>query len=77
MGMGKCIAETLAAEGAFVAVTDLIEELAKQVAESIRKNGDKAEAWKLDVADRAEIKKVIKQIFDYCVGSFVKVPINL
>ena len=64
MGMGKCIAETLAAEGAFVAVTDLNEELAKQVAESIRKNGGKAEAWKLDVADRAEIKKVIKQIFD-------------
>ena len=64
MDMGKCIAETLAAEGAFLAVTDLIEELAKQVAESIRKNGGKAEAWKLDVADRAEIKKVIKQIFD-------------
>ena len=68
MGMGKCIAETLASEGATVAVTDVNEDLAKQVAEVIRKNGRKAEAWKLDVADRAEIKWVIGQIVDQFGG---------
>jgi meso-butanediol dehydrogenase/(S,S)-butanediol dehydrogenase/diacetyl reductase len=71
MGMGRCIAETLAAEGATVAVTDINLEMAKQVAENIRKNGGKAEAWKLDVSDRNEIKKVINEI----VASFGRIDI--
>jgi glucose 1-dehydrogenase/3-oxoacyl-[acyl-carrier protein] reductase len=62
MGMGRCIAETLAAEDATVAVTDIGLKLANQVAEDIRKNGGQAEEWKLDVSDRREIKKVIKEI---------------
>jgi len=62
MGMGKSIAETLAAEGATVAVTDIDGEIAKQVAQGIRKGGGEAEAWRLDVTDRAEIKKVVKEI---------------
>lgn len=62
MGMGKCIAETLAAEGATVAVTDVNEEMAFHVAESIRLHGGKAEAWKLDVTNRAQIKSVIPSI---------------
>ncbi len=62
MGMGKCIAETLASEGATVAVTDINLDLANQVAENIRKNGGQAKAWKLDVSDRGEIKNVIKEI---------------
>ena len=36
MGMGKAIAEMLAAEGAIVAVTDLDENLAQQTAEEYR-----------------------------------------
>ncbi len=62
MGMGRCIAETLAAEGAKVAVTDLNGKLAQEVADGICKNGGDAKAWKLDVTDRAEIKQVIKEI---------------
>jgi len=62
MGMGRCIAETLAAEGARVAVSDLNGELAQEVAGSIRINGGDAKAWKLDVTDRAEIRRVIKEI---------------
>ncbi len=62
MGMGRCIAETLAAEGATVAVTDIDLKLANQVADGIRSRGGKAEAWKLDVSDRGEIKKVINEI---------------
>jgi len=71
MGMGKCIAETLAAQGASVAVTDLNGELAEEVAGGIRKNGGDAKAWKLDVTDRAEIKRVIKEI----AGHFGKIDI--
>jgi len=65
MGMGKCIAETLAAEGASVAVTDLNGELAEEVADGIRKNGGYAKAWKLDVTNRAEIRRVIKEIVEH------------
>lgn len=65
MGMGKCIAETLAAEGATIAVTDLNGELVQAVADGIRQNGGDAKAWKLDVTDRAEIKKVIKEIAEH------------
>jgi xylulokinase len=62
MGMGKAIAEMLAAEGATVAVTDLDENLARQTAAGIVQKGGKAEAWKLDVTDRKEIKPAIAGI---------------
>jgi meso-butanediol dehydrogenase / (S,S)-butanediol dehydrogenase / diacetyl reductase len=62
MGMGKAIAEMLAAEGADVAVTDLDEQLARQTAEGIIGKGGRAVAWKLDVTDRSAIKKVIAEI---------------
>jgi NAD(P)-dependent dehydrogenase (short-subunit alcohol dehydrogenase family) len=71
MGMGKCIGETLAAEGATVAITDLNGEMAQAVAKSIRNNGGSAEAWKLDVTDRAEIKQVIQEI----AGRFGRIDI--
>ncbi len=64
MGMGKAIAEMLAAEGAIVAVTDLDDKLAQQTAEGIVQNGGKAQAWKLDVTNRDEIKKVIADIIN-------------
>lgn len=64
MGMGKCIAETLAAEGASVAVTDIDLKLATQVAEGIRNKSGRAETWKLDVSNRNEIKTVIGEVVD-------------
>jgi meso-butanediol dehydrogenase / (S,S)-butanediol dehydrogenase / diacetyl reductase len=71
MGMGKAIAEMLAAEGAMIAVTDLDEKLAQQTAEDICQKGGRAEAWKLDVTNRAEIKKVIAEI----IGRFGRIDI--
>lgn len=65
MGMGRCIAETLAAEGATVAVTDIDEKLANEVAEGICAAGGQAAAWKLDVSNRPEIRSVIQQIIDH------------
>ena len=64
MGMGKAIAEMLAGEGAVVAVTDLDGKLAQQTAQGIIQKGGKANAWKLDVTNRAEIKTVIAEIID-------------
>jgi meso-butanediol dehydrogenase/(S,S)-butanediol dehydrogenase/diacetyl reductase len=71
MGMGKAIAEMLAAEGAVVAVTDLDEKLAQQTVEGIVQKGGKAEAWMLDVTNRHEIKKVIAEI----IAHFGKIDI--
>jgi len=62
MGMGRCIAETLASHGATVAVTDLERDGARDVAEGIRAKGGTSHAWELDVADRREIRRVIRQI---------------
>ena len=64
MGMGKAIAEKLAGEGATLVVTDMNEKLAKETAEGICKNGGKAEGWKLDVTDRAQIKSVVAGIIE-------------
>lgn len=61
-GMGKCISETLASEGATVVVTDVEEKLAKQVSREICNQGGKALAWKLDVTDRKQIKTVVGEI---------------
>lgn len=71
MGMGKAVAEMLAAEGATVAVTDLDGKLAQQTAEGIVQKGGKAEVWTLDVTNRAEIKTVTAGI----IGRFGRIDI--
>ncbi len=53
-GIGAAIARTLAREGAYVAVTDINEEWARQVAEEIRQSGGVAEFWRLDVTRKAD-----------------------
>jgi meso-butanediol dehydrogenase/(S,S)-butanediol dehydrogenase/diacetyl reductase len=64
MGMGKSIAKLLASEGASVAVTDINLEKARETEKEIYQAGGIAEAWKLDVSDRTEIKKVIQEIVE-------------
>ena len=58
-GMGRATAELFAAEGARVAVTDRDGEAAAAVAASI---GERAHAWRLDVADPAEIVRVVDEV---------------
>lgn len=54
-GIGRAIALTLAAEGAWVAVTDIDEERARQVASEIHATGGQALGLRLDVTRGEEI----------------------
>ena len=61
-GMGRATAEVFAAEGANVAVTDYDGAAAEAVAAAIVAKGQSAQAWKLDVADRADIAQVVEAV---------------
>lgn len=58
-GMGRATAELFAAEGARVAVTDRDGPAAAAAARAI---GERAHAWRLDVADPAEITRVVDEV---------------
>jgi 3-oxoacyl-[acyl-carrier protein] reductase len=61
-GMGRATARVFAAEGAIVAVTDFNGEGAETVAKELRDKGQKATAWRLDVAKAEEIRSVVADI---------------
>ncbi|MCX7608085.1 MAG: SDR family oxidoreductase [Anaerolineales bacterium] len=61
-GIGRAIAKRLAREGAWVMVTDINEEGAHQVAESIRLDGGQALAWRLDVTRPQEIAATLQKV---------------
>lgn len=61
-GMGRATAELFAAEGARVAVTDQSLVTAQAVATAI---GGSSRAWKLDVADAAEIAEVVGAVAEH------------
>jgi 3-oxoacyl-[acyl-carrier protein] reductase len=60
--MGEQTSKIFGAEGARVAVTDYNEDNAKRVAAEIVKAGGDAKAWRLDVTNQAEIKKVVDEV---------------
>ncbi|SPP98735.1 SDR family NAD(P)-dependent oxidoreductase [Bradyrhizobium vignae] len=61
-GMGRATARVFAAEGANVAATDFDEQGAHAVAKEIAASGGAARAWRLDVADGGEIKRVFGDV---------------
>lgn len=61
-GMGKAHALALAGQGAKVAVTDISLEECQKVVEEIKTKGGEAAAWKLDVANKAEIDRVFGEV---------------
>lgn len=62
LGMGRAIAEKLAACGAAVLVTDKQEAAALETAQAIRCRGGRVEAWKTDVSRVEEIA----DMFEVC-----------
>lgn len=61
-GMGKSHALVLAKQGAAVAVTDIDKAECQAVADEIAAAGGKAAAWRLDVSNSAEVKKVFADV---------------
>jgi len=61
-GMGRATAHLFAQEGASVAVTDINEAGVANVVDEIRKAGWKAEGWRLDVFDAAQIDRITKEV---------------
>src|SRR5262245_14873941 len=61
-GMGRATAQLFADEGAKVAAIDLNEADLNKVVGEIQAAGGTARAWRLDLADRAAIDRVIGEI---------------
>lgn len=59
-GIGAALSRGMAAEGAAVVVTDRDEPVANAVAQSIRDDGGRALAVRVDVTDRAEVRAAIE-----------------
>ena len=61
-GIGQATALALAAQGARVVVTDISESTAQTTADLIRSQSQSAEAYKLDVADYAQMQAVATRV---------------
>ncbi|MCF8080015.1 MAG: glucose 1-dehydrogenase [Desulfobacterales bacterium] len=72
-GIGKATCKLLAAEGAKVAVTDIIEDEGEQVAQEIQDSGGIAEYWHLDTTRETEVEKVISEAAEKFGGLHVLV----
>nr|BAL55920.1 short-chain dehydrogenase/reductase [uncultured Chloroflexota bacterium] len=63
-GIGKAIAQRLAREGAWVAITDLNKAGAEEVAEALRQEGAQAVGLRLDVTNPEEIAAAIRRVLE-------------
>ncbi|MCO6429771.1 MAG: glucose 1-dehydrogenase [Deltaproteobacteria bacterium] len=62
LGIGRAACVMLGAEGASVAVTDILDEQGREVAELINSSGGRAAYWHLEVTDEAQIKSAFSEI---------------
>lgn len=68
-GIGKGLAQAMAAEGHSLLVTDLRQQAAESVAEEIRAAGGKADARALDVADANSIAALAGESVDVLINN--------
>jgi 3-oxoacyl-[acyl-carrier protein] reductase len=61
-GIGAAIVERLASEGASIAVVDINEEKAAEVAAAVRAKGVEAESYKVDVSNTDAVKDLVAEI---------------
>lgn len=61
-GIGRESCIKAAAEGAAVAITDVIDDEGKELNEEIRSKGDKSRYWHLDVSSEEEVRKVFREV---------------
>ena len=63
-GIGKSIAEALAAKGVNVAVADIDEGAAQDTAKELEAKGVKAVAMKMDVSNAGDVARVVSEVKD-------------
>jgi 3-oxoacyl-[acyl-carrier protein] reductase len=61
-GVGRCIAQTLAAEGAGIAVNDLVADRAEKVSREIVEAGGTARAFPCSVTDLAAVRAMVEKV---------------
>ena len=61
-GIGQAIAERLASEGAAVAILDIQEEKAAEVARAIEAGGGQALAVRMDITDGDDVKRAVRTV---------------
>lgn len=61
-GLGEACARLLAAQGASVAITDVLDNEGETLAANITKAGGIAQYWHLDVSNEAEVSEVAAQV---------------
>ncbi len=64
LGIGEGTARLLAREGAKVAVTDILDDEGRRVAEAIQAEGGTARYWRMDVGDEAEVARVMGEVVE-------------
>ena len=70
-GIGFGIAESLAAEGAIVGIADVNYDQAKKAVADLNSKGQKAVAFKVNVANPADVKEMV----DQAIGAWNKIDI--
>lgn len=63
-GIGKAIVHTFAEQGATVHILDLNRDMAEAVAQEVIQKGGKANAYKGNVADQEDVKRVFSPILE-------------
>ena len=63
-GIGRAISETLARQGALVAMADVLGDAAAQAAEEIVAAGGRAEGYTLDVTDAESVRATVDKILE-------------